>query len=93
MLKRRNAIEPVIGHLKPDGRLTRNLLEGTTGDAINAIFYGAGYNLRKMLYQLRLYRAKFRRYGALLAKLCANAKLAHGGYPPTRRQPIELPQR
>ena len=36
-LKRRNAIEPVIGHLKSDGRLSRNFLKGTEGDAINAI--------------------------------------------------------
>jgi transposase, IS5 family len=30
-LKRRNAIEPVIGHLKSDGRLSRNFLKGCTG--------------------------------------------------------------
>lgn len=36
-LKRRNAIEPVIGHMKNDGRLGRNYLQGTLGDSINAI--------------------------------------------------------
>ena len=51
-LKRRNAIEPVIGHLKSDGRLSRNFLKGTQGDAINAILCGAGHNLRKILRQL-----------------------------------------
>ena len=54
-LKRRNAIEPVIGHLKSDGRLSRNFLKGTEGDAINAILCGAGHNLRKMLRHLALF--------------------------------------
>jgi transposase, IS5 family len=54
-LKRRNAIEPVIGHLKSDGRLSRNFLKGTEGDAINAILSGAGHNLRKILRQLALF--------------------------------------
>ena len=54
-LKRRNAIEPVIGHLKSDGRLSRNFLKGTQGDAINAILCGAGHNIRKMLRQLALF--------------------------------------
>ncbi len=54
-LKRRNAIEPVIGHLKSDGRLSRNFLKGIEGDAINAILCGAGHNLRKILRQLALF--------------------------------------
>ena len=54
-LKRRNAIEPVIGHLKSDGRLSRNFLKGTEGDAMNALLCGAGHNLRKMLRQLALF--------------------------------------
>jgi transposase, IS5 family len=35
-LRRRNAIEPVIGHMKTDGRLARNFLRGAEGDAMNA---------------------------------------------------------
>jgi IS5 family transposase len=54
-LKRRNAIEPVIGHLKSDGRLGRNFLKGVEGDAMNAILSGAGHNLRKILRQLALF--------------------------------------
>jgi len=54
-LKRRNAIEPIIGHLKSDGRLARNFLKGAVGDAMNAILCGAGHNLRKILAQLRLF--------------------------------------
>jgi IS5 family transposase len=54
LLKRRNAIEPVIGHLKADGRLDRNYLKGTAGDAMNALLVGAGHNLRLILRKLRL---------------------------------------
>ena len=44
-LRRRNAIEPIIGHTKSDGLLERNHLAGATGDAINAILVAAGHNL------------------------------------------------
>lgn len=47
--KRRSAIEPVIGHMKNDGRLGRNYLLGQEGDRINAILCGAGHNIRKLL--------------------------------------------
>ena len=53
-LKRRNAVEPVIGHMKSDGRLARNFLKGVEGDAMNALLCGAGHNLRKILKKLRL---------------------------------------
>jgi len=53
-LKRRNAIEPVIGHMKNDGRLGRNFLKGAVGDAMNALLCAAGRNLRKILRQLAL---------------------------------------
>ena len=59
-LKRRNAVEPVIGHMKNDGRLSRNFLKGVAGDAINALLCGAGHNLRKILRQLALLCAHIR---------------------------------
>ncbi len=46
LLKRRQAIEPVIGHMKNDGLLDRNWLKGALGDAIHALLCGAGHNLR-----------------------------------------------
>lgn len=58
-LKRRNAVEPVIGHMKNDGRLGRSFLKGEEGDAINALLCGAGHNLRKILRQLALLLARF----------------------------------
>ena len=52
-LRRRGAIEPVIGHTKSDGLLERNRLAGAKGDAINAILVGAGHNIRLLLAWLR----------------------------------------
>ena len=52
-MRRRNAIEPVIGHLKSDGLLERNHLRGASGDAINVVLAAAGHNLRLLLAWLR----------------------------------------
>lgn len=54
-LKRRQAIEPVIGHLKADGLLGRNFLKGTEGDQVNVLLSCAGHNLRLILNRLRLF--------------------------------------
>jgi transposase, IS5 family len=53
-LRRRSSIEAAIGHMKTDGRLDRNYLLGTEGDAANALLVAAGYNLRQILRRLRL---------------------------------------
>jgi IS5 family transposase len=45
-LRRRQAIEPAIGHLKSDHRMDRCWLQGAMGDALHAISCAAGYNLR-----------------------------------------------
>lgn len=55
MIKRRSAIEPTIGHMKTDGRLGRNPLKGTLGDALHAVMCGAGHNIRLLLKKLRLF--------------------------------------
>lgn len=48
--KRRNAIEPIIGHCKNDRAVgPRNWLKGKLGDQINAVAWGIGFNLRKIL--------------------------------------------
>lgn len=57
-LKRRSAIEPVIGHMKSDSRLARNFLKGTNGDAVNALLCACAHNLRKILNKLRLFCAQ-----------------------------------
>ena len=47
--------------MKTDGRLDRNNLKGTVGDAANALLCGAGYNLRLILNCLgKLVRALLR---------------------------------
>jgi transposase, IS5 family len=56
-LRRRSAIEPMIGHMKADGRLGRNYLLGAAGDAMNALLVAAGHNLRLILNWLRLFIA------------------------------------
>jgi transposase, IS5 family len=53
-LKRRSAIEAVIGHMKTDGHLGRCYLKGRDGDAANAILSAVGYNLRRVLAWFRL---------------------------------------
>ncbi len=52
-LRRRSAIEAVIGHCKTDGNLDRNFLKGRLGDQINAVMSAVGYNLRLILNWLR----------------------------------------
>jgi transposase, IS5 family len=47
LLKRRSAIEPVIGHTKHDHRMNRNYLLGKIGDRINALLSGSAWNLKK----------------------------------------------
>ncbi len=37
LLKRRQVVEPVIGHMKTDGLLDRNWLKGELGDALHAV--------------------------------------------------------
>jgi IS5 family transposase len=53
-LRRRSAIEPVIGHLKAEHRMGRNYLWHREGDAINAVLAAVGYNFRRLLRWLQL---------------------------------------
>ncbi len=52
-LRRRAAVEPVIGHLKSDHRMDRNFLIGRHGDAANAVLAAVGYNFRRLLAWLK----------------------------------------
>ena len=47
-LRRRAAVEPVIGHLKAEHRMGRNYLAGRAGDAVNALMAAVGYNFRRL---------------------------------------------
>src|SRR5689334_7093464 len=48
-MRRRAAVEPVIGHLKDDHRMRRNYLKGRDRDRINAVLAAAGYNFSLLL--------------------------------------------
>lgn len=48
-LRRRQAVEPAIGHLKADHGMDRCWLKGAAGDAIHAVLCAAGYNLRWLM--------------------------------------------
>jgi IS5 family transposase len=78
-LKRRNAVEPVIGHMKSDGRLARNFLKGVEGDAMNALLCGAGHNMRKILKKLRLLCARF---GISMQQLLSACHVKRAGFEP-----------
>jgi transposase, IS5 family len=53
-LRRRSAVEPVIGHLKSEHRMGRNYLWHRQGDATNAVLAAVGYNFRRLICWLRL---------------------------------------
>ena len=56
MLKRfraRAGIEPIIGYLKQDHRMSRNYLLDEQGDMVNTLLAAAGFNLRKMLQRIK----------------------------------------
>jgi hypothetical protein len=63
-LRRRSAIEAVIGHMKTDGHLGCCDLKGRAGDAVNAVLSAVGYNFRLVLAWLRALLTKM--LGALL---------------------------
>jgi IS5 family transposase len=52
-LRRRSAIEAVIGHMNSDGHLGRNHLNGRLGDQANAVLTAVGDNFRLVLNWLR----------------------------------------
>ena len=54
-LRRRQAIEPVIGHLKSDHGLDRCALKGSLGDSLHAVLCAAGYNIRWLMRMIMKY--------------------------------------
>jgi transposase, IS5 family len=54
VMRRRAAVEPIIGHTKQDHRMGRNYLAHAAGGASNAVLPAAGYNFRRILAWLRL---------------------------------------
>ena len=52
--KRRAAIEPCIGHLKQDHRLSRNFYKGIKGDNLNVMLAAAAMNFKRMINKWKL---------------------------------------
>ena len=63
-MRRRAAVEPVIGHIKAEHRMGRNYHKGRDGDRINAVLAAAGYNFGLLLRWIkRLETSKNRVFG------------------------------
>jgi len=69
-LRRRSAIEQVIGHMKNSCRMARNYLKGKLGDSVNAVLSAAAHNLRLILAEIRLFAA----FLALFQETCSGLR-------------------
>lgn len=98
-LKRRQAIEPAIGHTKSDTRMDRCWLSGSTGDALHAVLCAAGFNIRwllraiaaKGLAALLLLFSQMALYAASIvmpSQIPASATARPIQRPDQRRQPV-----
>jgi len=69
----RAGIEPIIGHLKQDHRLSRNFLSGVLGDEINTLLAAAAFNIKKFLNRvkarIRNLLCQLSNFGVVLLKL------------------------
>jgi IS5 family transposase len=92
LLKRRQAIEPTIGHMKTDGLLARNWLKGSDGDAIHAVLWDAEHNLRLILAHLRVLLLALIVLGPRAASTLAGMFGRHGRLLFTADQIASLPR-
>jgi len=69
-LRRRSAVEPVIGHLKSEHRMGRNYLWHRAGDAANAVLAAVGYNFRRLIKWLSFLLSEI--LARLSLELCLN---------------------
>jgi len=81
-LRRRQAIEPAIGHLKSDNRMDRCWLQGAVGDLLHTIGCAAGYNLRWLLRAIA--RLGIRAVFLRLLQSVVSAQVAMAASPGTR---------
>jgi len=83
LLKRRQAIEPIIGHLKADHRMERCYLKGEMGDRLNAVLSAAGYNIRWLLRMIAKKGVAF--LLSLYSRLCKAAGVRPHSYQASRK--------
>jgi IS5 family transposase len=72
--RRRAAIEPIIGHLKSDFRLSRNFLKGEIGDHINLLMAATAWNLKKWLTHFFALVFRHIMTGSLGLKMCSSCQ-------------------
>jgi IS5 family transposase len=82
-LRRRQAIEPIIGHLKADHRMDRCHLKGERGDRLHAVLCAAGYNIKWLLRMIVTKGVAF--LWRVFLRLCELAGLSTGGAPMLRK--------
>ena len=87
-LKRRQAIEPAIGHANADNRMDRCWLHGALGDALHALSCAAGYNIRWLLRAIVRLAAK--RHLFALPKLALYARISVMWPANALRRPFEI---
>ena len=87
-MKRRNAIEPIIGHCKNDRKIgPRNYLRGVVGDQMNALAVAIGFNLRKLLrwlyaaFLFALFLGKIREYYEFVIDKLENTRTNYHRFP------------
>ena len=83
LLKRRQAIEPIIGHLKADHRMDRCHLKGERGDRLHAVLCAAGYNIKWLLRMIAKKGVAFLQLAYL--RLCKLAGLSPKWSPMLRK--------
>ena len=81
--KRRAAIEPKIGHLKQDHRLSRNFYKGIIGDNINVMLAAAGMNFKRMINKWKINPLAFLSHIFQdIFRICKNSQAIFFGFLP-----------
>ena len=85
LLKRRQAVEPVIEHLKDDYGLRRNWLKGSEGDVLHPVLCATGYNLRWLMRAVVRMGLKALLALWILVEVLGRVVRNEGSRPPNRR--------
>ena len=91
LLKRRQAVEPAIGHLKSDHRMNRCWLKGAIGDALHALSCAVGYNLRWLMRAVLRLGLKGFLLAFALVRWVASMAVRHVGSVPHAAQAAMAP--
>jgi IS5 family transposase len=87
-MKRRAAVEPTIGHLKHEHRMTGNRLKGTLGDRLCATLAAAAMNFHKLLKFLKKFPGKLPLFFFFILGLVQIKSMIKGNLMATRMPPL-----